>query len=239
MNSVTICTTAPPDHLSISHIDIGLIQLTFTWSESPVASDFPEFNYLYNILASNCGSCPTTTNHTTVTCTDMPTNGSSCTLAVQTVVCTEFEDTDCTIGNSSDSISIKILNTKPSHNITIGDLSTDTALIASIVFLVASLSACTALSFLVIATLLTTNRARIKSAINGLRLINGTSSTSSTAAHSMEGTYDDVKDPSRSIRLSIISTRHNVAYGQKQAVSTTATVAEVNNNPAYNIIDNV
>ena len=40
----------------------------------------------YNILASNCGSCPTTTNHTNVTCTDVPTDGSTCTFAVQTIL---------------------------------------------------------------------------------------------------------------------------------------------------------
>ena len=52
----------------------------------------------------------------------------------------------------------------------------------------------------------------------------------------MEGMYDDVKDPPTPIRLSIISTRHNVAYGQKQAVPTSAAIAETNVNQAYNII---
>ena len=75
---------------------------TFTWS--PVAPDCP--TVYYNILASNCGSCPTTTNHTTVTCTDVPTNGSTCTFAVQTVVCGNV------FGNSSDSINITSANTK-------------------------------------------------------------------------------------------------------------------------------
>ena len=152
-------------------------------------------------------------------------------LAVQTVVCTEFEDADCTTGNSSDSIGVKILNTRPSKMI--GDSSIDTMFIASIIFLAASLVICTAVSFLLIATLLTKNRARIKSAFNGL--INGTSSTASTAAHSREGTYDDDKDPPTPIRL---STRHNhfFAYGQKQAVSTSAAIAETNVNQAYNII---
>ena len=41
----------------------------------------------YNILSSNCGSCPTTTNHTSVTCTGVPTGGNMCTFSVQTVVC--------------------------------------------------------------------------------------------------------------------------------------------------------
>ena len=58
-------------------------ELAFRWS--PVASDCPAIRY--NILASNCGSCPTTTNYTTVTCTDIPTNNSVCIFAIQTVVC--------------------------------------------------------------------------------------------------------------------------------------------------------
>ena len=58
---------------------------TITWIWSPVAPDCPAV--YYNILASNCGSCPTTTNHTTVTCTDIPIYDSMCSFAVQTVVC--------------------------------------------------------------------------------------------------------------------------------------------------------
>ena len=57
----------------------------FNWNtctSSPVCSATH-----YNIVASNCGSCPTTTNHTIVTCTDTPTDGNMCTFAVQTVVC--------------------------------------------------------------------------------------------------------------------------------------------------------
>jgi hypothetical protein len=41
----------------------------------------------YNILTSNCGSCPTTTNHTNATCTDVPIDGSVCIFAIQTVIC--------------------------------------------------------------------------------------------------------------------------------------------------------
>ena len=56
----------------------------FSWS--PVAPDCPAIHY--NILASNCGSCPTTTSHTNVTCTDVPIEQNSfCTFALQTVVC--------------------------------------------------------------------------------------------------------------------------------------------------------
>ena len=54
----------------------------------------------YNILALNCGSCPTTTNHTTLTCTDVPTDGSACVFSVQTVVCGNLA------GNFSDMINV-------------------------------------------------------------------------------------------------------------------------------------
>ena len=74
---------SPPNKLYISSADFSSRELTFKWS--PVAPDCPAIHY--NISASNCGSCPTTTNHTTVTCTDVPTVGSVCTFAVQTVVC--------------------------------------------------------------------------------------------------------------------------------------------------------
>ena len=61
-----------------------LLTLTFTWRL--LAPGCPAINY--NILASNCGSCPTTTNHTvTVTCADVPTDGSVCAFTVQIVVC--------------------------------------------------------------------------------------------------------------------------------------------------------
>ena len=74
---------SPPYIYPISEVDIMSGQLTFTWS--PVALDCPAIQY--NISASNCGSCsPTITNHTNVTCTDVPTHGGMCILAIQTVV---------------------------------------------------------------------------------------------------------------------------------------------------------
>ena len=69
--------------IHVSAIDFSSRQLRFAWSS--VAPDCPAIHY--NILASNCGSCPTTTNHTNVTCIDIPTDGSVCTIAIQTVVC--------------------------------------------------------------------------------------------------------------------------------------------------------
>ena len=81
-----ILYTAPftaPDRLYMSHANLVSRQLTFNWST--VSTDCPAIHY--NILSSNCGSCPTTTNHTTVICVDIPTNSSVCTFAVQSVVC--------------------------------------------------------------------------------------------------------------------------------------------------------
>ena len=174
---------------------------------------------LYDILASNCGSCPNTTNHTSVTCTDIPINGSTCTLAIQTVVCTE--DTHCIMGNTSDSISVKVLNTRPSHDHdTMEHVSNVSMLIASVIFLVASLATCIAVSVTVIAYLLISNRARIKSIFDGFWQLNR---SSSTTAHKEVTYYDDVIDSSSSVRLNVISTKHNVAYGQKVTVSTATT----------------
>ena len=74
----------PPDEININLSDLDLRQFMFSWS--PVAPDCPAIHY--NILASNCGSCPTTTNHTNVTCTDVPTEQNTfCAFALQTVVC--------------------------------------------------------------------------------------------------------------------------------------------------------
>jgi hypothetical protein len=86
----------PPEGLSIIQADLGSRRLTFSWS--PVTPDCPAIHY--NILASNCGSCPTTTNHTNVTCTDVPTDGSVCTFAVRSIVCGSIT------GNFSESIEV-------------------------------------------------------------------------------------------------------------------------------------
>ena len=66
--------------------------LIIKWN--PVVPDCSAIHY--NILASSCGSCPTTTNHTNITCTDtVLTNNSMCTFTIQTVVCGNIS------GNSS------------------------------------------------------------------------------------------------------------------------------------------
>ena len=74
----------PPDEVTINLSELDSRRLMFSWS--PVAPDCPDIHY--NILASNCGSCPTTTNHTNVTCTDVPTEHNAfCAFGIETVVC--------------------------------------------------------------------------------------------------------------------------------------------------------
>ena len=90
----------------MSRADFVSRQLSFNWSQA--VSECPYLDIYYNILASNCGSCPTTTNHTTVTCTDVPINGSMCTFAVQTVICEN-------IGNLSDLVNVVLNNIKGSY----------------------------------------------------------------------------------------------------------------------------
>lgn len=57
--------------------------LTFSWIVSVLGCH----DVIFNIQASNCGICPPATKYTNATCTDVPTDGSMCTFAVQTVVC--------------------------------------------------------------------------------------------------------------------------------------------------------
>ena len=90
----------PPEAISLALVNFGPKEITFSWS--PVAPDCPSIHY--NILASNCGSCPTITNHTNVTCTDVPTDG-MCTLAVETVVCGNIT------GNRSKPLTFKTTST--------------------------------------------------------------------------------------------------------------------------------
>ena len=59
---------------SIGTAEFRADQFIFSWS--PVSSDCSTVHYSIN--ASNCGSCPTTTNHTNVTCIDVPTSGGVC-----------------------------------------------------------------------------------------------------------------------------------------------------------------
>ena len=83
-NDIIEFTTSPPESISwITSFSQFNITRDFNWK-----SFLPHCPAVhYNILASNCGSCPTTTNHTTVTCADVPADSSMCTFAVRTVIC--------------------------------------------------------------------------------------------------------------------------------------------------------
>ena len=72
-----------PDKIYINEVGLNPNWLTFQWNS--VAPDCSTVHY--NINASNCGSCPTTTDHTNATCTDVQTNGGVCTFTVSVVVC--------------------------------------------------------------------------------------------------------------------------------------------------------
>ena len=74
----------PPDNISWIATCLQS-DLAFNWST--VAPNYSQTAIHYSIFASNCGSCPNTTTHTTVTCTDVPTDGNMCTFELQTVVC--------------------------------------------------------------------------------------------------------------------------------------------------------
>jgi hypothetical protein len=100
MNNYCIGPVLSPKGISLRYyVDLHSQQLTFTWS--PIASDCPAIHY--NILASNCGDCPTTTNYTNVTCNNVPTDGNTCIFAVQTVFCTNITS------NQSNSVTIDLL----------------------------------------------------------------------------------------------------------------------------------
>ena len=72
-----------PDKVYISVADFKSKRFTFSWS--PVTTDCSMLHY--KIIASNCGSCPTNTTLTNVTCTGVPTDSSVCTFTIHTVVC--------------------------------------------------------------------------------------------------------------------------------------------------------
>ena len=181
----------PPNTQSISNAAIiSLRQLTFSWS--PVAPDCPAVHY--NILASNCGSCPTTTNHTNVTCTDVLTDNNECNFAVETVVCGNITS------NFSNPISINTHIFYP-----------NTAYIASIsslaTFSVVSISAL----IVVIVIILMRSKTKIKAALD-LQAINRSRAKGSTQ---MEPMYEE---PIPSV--SAIKTRDNIAYGHTKTTTT-------------------
>ena len=86
-----------PIRLHLNKVDFQSNQLTFDWN--PVAPDCQAVEY--HIRASNCGSCPITTNNTSVTCTDVTSDG-LCIFFVETVVCGSI------ITNQNDTLNITL-----------------------------------------------------------------------------------------------------------------------------------
>ena len=64
--------------------DLDSRTISFTWNPFNI-SMCPAIPY--NILTSNCGSCPTTTNHTAVTCTEVPIDATYCSFALIPTIC--------------------------------------------------------------------------------------------------------------------------------------------------------
>ena len=58
-------------------------RIVFSWSPTFVNCSILH----YSIISSNCGSCPTTSTDTNITCTHVPMNGSVCRLYVQAIIC--------------------------------------------------------------------------------------------------------------------------------------------------------
>ena len=187
---------SPPNQLYAYYIsnEFSLQELTFSWS--PVAPDCPAIHY--NILASNCGSCPSTTNHTTVTCTDVPTDGTVCTFAVQTVVCRNIT------GNRSNPVRGTIY---PTQDQDLSYSDTNTAYLISTTSLATALIVCVVVSTTtVIALILRRSKAKINTTLELLHKAEGTTGN--------EPMYEDVTGPSPLV--SGINTQDNVAYGHTQ-----------------------
>ena len=191
---VYIC---PPNNLHISAANFISRELEFTWSPAALACSVIH----YKINTSNCGNCPTTTNHINVTCTDAPTNGRACEFAVQTVVCGN-------ITGDKASISTNTLNTRESR----GDSGTVTAYIASIGSLATALIVGAVVFVTVIVIISTRNKAKIKALKPQLT---NRAERSSTQAEAM---YDNVTGPIPSV--SVINTQDNVAYGHTKTSMT-------------------
>ena len=190
IDTFTYTYTGPPPaprEVKMSNVNYSSREVTFNWN--PVAPDCPSISY--NILSSNCGSCPTTTNHTNVTCTDVyVSTGDMCTFAVQTVA----DSCGRITGKASKSISV--------HFTSLINLDTciDRSFIISIVSLATALMVSLVISAIVIVTcsiIVTKKKAEIKALKLQLTI------TAEKRPH-VESIYEDI--------LGAISTQDNSAY---------------------------
>ena len=180
-----------PREVKMSTVNYSSREVTFNWS--PVAPNCLAISY--NILSSNCGSCPTTTNHTNVTCTDVYVSpGDTCTFAVQTVanLCGRSTSTSISVNFAS------LINL---------DTHINQASRISISFLVTVLVVSLVVSTTVIAVCCVII-ARAKEEIKALKL--QPTSTRESKPH-VESVYENVTRMTPSIRA--INTKNNDAYG--------------------------
>ena len=89
----------PPNDVHLT--DIGPTHLTISWNQSSI-NCFTQGNYIITSVG-NCGVCPNSSEHTvTVTCTNMPIDGQTCTFIVQTKECGSI------VGNRSDPLQVTL-----------------------------------------------------------------------------------------------------------------------------------
>ena len=96
-NITTLLADPFPPPINVELQSVNRSMLTFTWD--PVAPSCPAIHYVIN--ATNCGTCPTATNSTFITCTN-PHLEAVCNLDVQSVVC------DSLVGRTAGSIQVMI-----------------------------------------------------------------------------------------------------------------------------------
>ena len=155
-------------------------ELTFHWN--PAIRECPTLTY--NIIASNCGICPIFTNHTTATCTDVPFNGSTCTFAIQIVVCKGI------IENSSDKIRVVLNDGNQDSDRCTG------AIISAVLF--GGIGICVSI-FTVVYVAITKKLKR--------------TDTVKAQCEATGQQYEDINLQQSSLESDTIDTRKNVAYG--------------------------
>ena len=100
---IIIAPFQPPNDIRLIQVQPG--RITFNWTSVDAQCD----SLAYNIISSNCGSCPPITTNTNVTCTGIVASGQVCTFTVQAVVCGNLT------GNQSGTTSVIM---KGVHNMT-------------------------------------------------------------------------------------------------------------------------
>ena len=179
----------PPN---ISHgevVDLTEREITFNWTK--VVPDCPLIDY--NILASNCGSCPTITNHTTATCTDIPTSDGVCVFIVQTLVCGNI------LGRFSNTIHIVELSKRNgNHQTTCSCNNMERLLFSGAIVSATLLGGIVSACVTILITMIMRQRRKAKA-----------------EQESPDCLYDDVTPKQSSqTESAIIDIRKNVAYGQ-------------------------